>query len=160
MTRTNGKTNPRLITLISRLKETSRKNEAAVWRDIADRLEAPSRNYAEVNLSKLSRYARDGETYIVPGKVLGTEDGKAVVLPGHLEDCSLCRLCERACLSASIGAESSIRVSADPARFIFSVEGDGSLPVLEVLSTALAGIRRRATELEAVLAEVSGREAS
>jgi len=72
MTKNNGKTNPRLITLISRLKETSRKNEAAVWRDIADRLEAPSRNYAEVNISKISRYARTGETFIVPGKVLGT----------------------------------------------------------------------------------------
>jgi large subunit ribosomal protein L18e len=63
MTRTNGKTNPRLLALITRLKETSRKNEAAIWRDIADRLEAPS---------KISRYARSGETYIVPGKVLGT----------------------------------------------------------------------------------------
>jgi len=72
MTRTNGKTNPRLMTLITRLKETSRKNEAAVWRDIADRLEAPSRNYAEVNISKISRFARSGEIFIVPGKVLGT----------------------------------------------------------------------------------------
>ena len=72
MTRTIGKTNPRLVALITRLKETSRKNEAAIWRDIADKLEAPSRNYAEVNLSKISRYAGSGETYLVPGKVLGT----------------------------------------------------------------------------------------
>ena len=72
MTKQVGKTNPRLVALITRLKETSRKNEAAVWRDIADRLEAPSRNYAEVNISKISRYARAGETFIVPGKVLGT----------------------------------------------------------------------------------------
>ena len=93
-----------------------------------------------------------------PRGVLGTEEGKAVVLDGHLEDCSLCRLCERACLSASIGGESSIRVSADPTRFIFSVEGDGSLPVLEVLSTALWGIKKRAADLEAVLSDVSARE--
>ena len=72
MTRTDGKTNPRLTSLITRLKETSRKNDAGIWRDIADRLEAPSRNYAEVNISKISRYARAGETFIVPGKVLGT----------------------------------------------------------------------------------------
>jgi len=72
MTKQIGKTNPRLLTLITRLKETSRKNEATVWRDIADRLEAPSRNYAEVNISKISRFARSGETFIVPGKVLGT----------------------------------------------------------------------------------------
>ena len=72
MTRTNGKTNPRLLTLITRLKETSRKNEVGIWRDIADRLEAPSRNYAEVNISKINRYASGGETILVPGKVLGT----------------------------------------------------------------------------------------
>jgi large subunit ribosomal protein L18e len=72
MTKQIGKTNPRLLTLITRLKETSRKNEVGIWRDIADRLESPSRNYAEVNISKISRYASGGETFIVPGKVLGT----------------------------------------------------------------------------------------
>jgi len=66
------KTNPRLASLISLLKNTSRENEVNIWRDIADRLEAPSKNYAEVNLSKISRYAANGETIIVPGKVLGT----------------------------------------------------------------------------------------
>jgi len=69
---TNRKTNPRLTTLIALLKATSRENDVNIWRDIADRLEAPSRNYAEVNLSKINRYAADGETIIVPGKVLGT----------------------------------------------------------------------------------------
>jgi large subunit ribosomal protein L18e len=66
------KTNPRLTSLISLLKTTSRENEVNIWRDIADRLEAPSKNYAEVNLSKISRYAASGETIIVPGKVLGS----------------------------------------------------------------------------------------
>jgi large subunit ribosomal protein L18e len=66
------KTNPRLASLISLLKTTSRENEVNVWRDIADRLEAPSKNYAEVNLSKINRYAANGETIIVPGKVLGS----------------------------------------------------------------------------------------
>ena len=95
-----------------------------------------------------------------PRGVLGTEAGKAVVLPGRLEDCSLCRLCERACLSASIGGETSIRVSPDPTRFIFTVEGDGSLPVLSILSTAVGNLKKKATELETVLSDVSGREAA
>jgi len=69
---TYRKTNPRLASLISLLKNTSRENEVNLWRDIADRLEAPARNYAEVNLSKINRYATNGETIIVPGKVLGT----------------------------------------------------------------------------------------
>ncbi|NYT20421.1 MAG: 50S ribosomal protein L18e [Methanomicrobiales archaeon] len=66
------KSNPRLTSLISLLKNTSRENEVGIWRDIADRLEAPARNYAEVNLSKINRYASNGEIIIVPGKVLGS----------------------------------------------------------------------------------------
>jgi len=64
------KTNPQLIALISDLKAKTRENEAAIWRDIALRLEKPKRNWAEANLSKLERYAKEGETIIVPGKVL------------------------------------------------------------------------------------------
>ncbi len=66
------KTNPRLTNLIALLKEAARTNEASIWRDIAMRLEAPSRNYAEVNIGKINRYAAKGETILVPGKVLGT----------------------------------------------------------------------------------------
>lgn len=66
------KTNPRLNNLITLLKTTSRENEAKIWREIAARLESSSRNYAEVNLSKINRYAQNGETIIVPGKVLGS----------------------------------------------------------------------------------------
>ncbi len=66
------KTNPRLLNLISLLKDASRQNGTNIWRDIASRLEAPARNYAEVNLSKISRYAGNGETIVVPGKVLGS----------------------------------------------------------------------------------------
>ncbi|MCL2032444.1 MAG: 50S ribosomal protein L18e [Methanomassiliicoccaceae archaeon] len=64
------KTNPYLIALISDLKAKTRENGAAIWRDIALRLEKPKRNWAEANLSKLERYAKDGDTVIVPGKVL------------------------------------------------------------------------------------------
>lgn len=64
------KTNPSLIALIQDLKATSRDNDSALWRDIAVRLEKPNRNRAETNLSKIERYAADGETIVVPGKVL------------------------------------------------------------------------------------------
>ncbi|MDR3282673.1 MAG: 50S ribosomal protein L18e [Candidatus Methanoplasma sp.] len=64
------KTNPQLIALINDLKAKTRENEAAIWRDIALRLEKPKRNWAEANLSKLERYAKDGETVVIPGKVL------------------------------------------------------------------------------------------
>ena len=65
-----NKTDPALISLISDLKAKERENGAAVWRDIAKRLEKPKKNWAETNLSKLDRYANDGETIIIPGKVL------------------------------------------------------------------------------------------
>ena len=65
-----NKTDPALIALIGDLKAKERENGAAIWRDIAKRLEKPKSNWAETNLSKLDRYAKDGETIIVPGKVL------------------------------------------------------------------------------------------
>jgi len=94
-----------------------------------------------------------------PRGVLAIEKGKVSVVEGKLEECSLCKLCERACLSASIGAESSILVNPDPTRFIFTVEGDGSLPVVSVLSTAVENIKKKATDLETILSDVSGKEA-
>jgi len=66
------KTNPRLVKLIGDLRSAARNNEANVWREIAKRLDSPVKNYAEVNLSKINRYAQDGETILVPGKVLGS----------------------------------------------------------------------------------------
>jgi large subunit ribosomal protein L18e len=69
---TEKKSNPRLAALIVTLKDASRINEAKIWREIARRLDAPRKNYAEVNLSKIDRYAQEGETILVPGKVLGS----------------------------------------------------------------------------------------
>ena len=65
------KTDPNLVALIADLKRETREGNAAIWRDIALRLEKPSRNWAEVNLSKLERNVKDGDIVIVPGKVLG-----------------------------------------------------------------------------------------
>jgi len=65
------KTDPNLVALISELKRESREKDSAIWRDIALRLEKPSRNWAEVNLSKLERYANEGDVIVVAGKVLG-----------------------------------------------------------------------------------------
>ncbi|HOB38454.1 MAG TPA: 50S ribosomal protein L18e [Methanomassiliicoccaceae archaeon] len=69
--KTIRKTDPNLVALINDLKRETREREAAIWRDIAQRLEKPSRNWAEVNLSRLERLAQDGDVIVVPGKVLG-----------------------------------------------------------------------------------------
>lgn len=66
------KTNPLLLALIEDLKAASREQEAPLWRDLADRLARPRRNWAAVNLSRVERHAAEGETVVVPGKLLGT----------------------------------------------------------------------------------------
>ncbi|NPA75529.1 MAG: 50S ribosomal protein L18e [Euryarchaeota archaeon] len=66
------KENPELVELIKELKLNARTHNAKIWRDIAERLESPDRNHAEVNVSKIERYANENEMIIVPGKVLGT----------------------------------------------------------------------------------------
>ncbi|ESS10690.1 MAG: LSU ribosomal protein L18AE [uncultured archaeon A07HR60] len=68
----SSKTNPRLQSLIAELKSVSRESDAAVWQDIADRLEKPRRTHAEVNLGRIERYAQEDETVVIPGKVLGS----------------------------------------------------------------------------------------
>ena len=67
-----SKTNPRLNSLIADLKSAARNAGGDVWRDVAERLEKPRRTHAEVNLGRIERYAREDETVVVPGKVLGS----------------------------------------------------------------------------------------
>lgn len=67
-----NKTNPNLIRLVRELKDQAREESAPIWRDVAERLEKPSKNWAEVNLSTIQRHVKDGETILVPGKVLGS----------------------------------------------------------------------------------------
>lgn len=69
---THAKTDPNLLELISALKAESRSSGVGIWRDIALRLEKAKANWAEVNLSKLERYASEGDVIVVPGKVLGS----------------------------------------------------------------------------------------
>ena len=66
-----SKTDPNIVLLIDELKRESREGGTAIWRDIARRLEKPRKNWAEVNISRLEIYANDGDTIVVPGKVLG-----------------------------------------------------------------------------------------
>ena len=72
MSKTNyKKTNPRITSLVEDLKSGSRENDAPIWREIAKRMQSPKRNYATVNVSRINRHTADGETIVVPGKVLG-----------------------------------------------------------------------------------------
>mgnify|MGYP006267564291 CR=1 FL=1 len=72
MARQSEKTNPALLSLIEGLKKTSYENKAPIWKDIAERLEKPLRNWPEVNLNRISMYVHEKETALIPGKVLST----------------------------------------------------------------------------------------
>ncbi|MFO8109364.1 MAG: 50S ribosomal protein L18e [Thermoplasmata archaeon] len=67
----DNKTNQNIVRLVKYLKARSRNKSAPIWRDVAERLEKPSKNWAEVNLSTIQRFAKEGDTVLVPGKVLG-----------------------------------------------------------------------------------------
>ena len=64
------KTNPNLIELINKLNKQSKSEDAAIWKDVADRLSRSNRRTAEVNLSSINRYAVAEEAILVPGNVL------------------------------------------------------------------------------------------
>ena len=68
-------TNPELIALIRDLKKKSRENQTELWRYLAERLSGSKRSRIAVNVSRLNRYTKEGDTIAVPGKVLGA--GKA-----------------------------------------------------------------------------------
>ncbi|PKG32970.1 DNA-directed RNA polymerase subunit D [Methanoregula sp.] len=93
-----------------------------------------------------------------PRDILVAKGKKVQVAEGKLPECSMCRLCERACLASGIGDEPAIKISAEPDRFIFVVESDGSLPAKEIMNRALSFIREQADELEQQLGELSGDE--
>jgi len=65
-------TNPELLRLIRFLRKKSRENEAAIWRRIAEMLLKSKRRRIAVNISRISRYTKENDEVIVPGKVLGS----------------------------------------------------------------------------------------
>ncbi|VVB60287.1 50S ribosomal protein L18e [uncultured archaeon] len=65
-----GPTNPLTQKLIVALQKQSRKEKAAIWADVADRLAKSTRRIPAVNLSKLERFCEKGDTILIPGKLL------------------------------------------------------------------------------------------
>lgn len=93
---------------------------------------------------------------VCPKNILEVKDGKVTVKEGGDASCSLCRLCEQACLNSGIGEEPAIHVAMDDKRFIFSMEGDGSLPAIEVLNQGLLYLKNQSDGLLEALSEIRG----
>jgi len=73
--------------LIGDLKKT----KVAVWKRIASELEKSTKRMPSVNLYKISKYVREGETAVVPGKVLATGnlDKKITIAAFQFSDAAL-----------------------------------------------------------------------
>ena len=63
--------NETTATLIQELKRLAIEQDSKLWKRIATDLEKPSRQRRVVNIYKIEEGTKDGETVIVPGKVLG-----------------------------------------------------------------------------------------
>ncbi len=72
MSKKEGPDNPILRRLIRKLRDKGKELNAEVWSDLAERLNKSNRSRAEVNVSQLDRHTEEGETVVVPGKVLGS----------------------------------------------------------------------------------------
>jgi len=70
MVKRTGPTNPILKKLIADLKRISNEKNAAVWKRIAKDLSRPTRIRRAVNLHKVEKYLKGGETALIPGKLL------------------------------------------------------------------------------------------
>ena len=64
-------TNPELLATIRFLRKTSNTNQAAVWGELALDLKRSKQARPTVNISRIVRSIKEGETAVVPGKVLG-----------------------------------------------------------------------------------------
>lgn len=71
MSKRTGPINPILLRLIMELKKRSNEQSVNIWKRVANDLEKPTRQRRVVNLSRISRYAKENEIVVVPGKVLG-----------------------------------------------------------------------------------------
>ena len=67
--------------LIKMLRRLSVKEKVNIWKRVAQELEKPVRRSRKVNFYKINKYVREGETAIVPGKILseGEIEKKIVV---------------------------------------------------------------------------------
>ncbi|MFQ5761456.1 MAG: 50S ribosomal protein L18e [Candidatus Bathyarchaeia archaeon] len=63
-------TNKERVKLAKLLRKTAREHKCTLWRHVADRLEASTRQRLAVNLSRINRYTDGNDVAVVAGKAL------------------------------------------------------------------------------------------
>lgn len=66
-----GPTNTVLTELILTLERASNREDAPIWSSVAYELKKPTRKRVCVNVGKISKYVKDGDVVVVPGRVMG-----------------------------------------------------------------------------------------
>ena len=66
-----GPINPVTRKIVRELEKSSVKYKAKIWKRVADDIKRPRRIRRAVNIGRLERYCKEGETVVVPGKLLG-----------------------------------------------------------------------------------------
>jgi large subunit ribosomal protein L18e len=74
MAKRTGPTSERLKKLIIALRKASTKENAPIWKAAKKELERSTRSRREVNVDRIGRFVKDGETALVLGKVLSDGD--------------------------------------------------------------------------------------
>jgi large subunit ribosomal protein L18e len=74
-----GPTNPYLKQLVEDLEKKSKELGAPIWKAVAENLSKPRRKKVEVNVYEIERNAKENETVVVPGVVLGSGEIKKPV---------------------------------------------------------------------------------
>ena len=64
--------NTMLIKTLNFLRKSANKYDAPIWKRVRELLQNSKRRRVAVNISRINRYTVDGDTVIVPGKVLGS----------------------------------------------------------------------------------------
>ena len=70
MVRRTGPTNPQLKALLDEISEHYVKTKKPFWKRMYKELSRPTRQRRAVNLSRINRHTKSGDTVVLPGKVL------------------------------------------------------------------------------------------
>ena len=65
-------TNQVVLRMASDLKKASTKNDAPIWRKLAEYTLKPSIARRDINLNRIGQLTKENDTVVFPGKVLGT----------------------------------------------------------------------------------------
>jgi large subunit ribosomal protein L18e len=74
MTKRTGPTNPQLKALLDEIQQHYIETKKPFWKRMYKELNRPARQRRNVNISRINRYTKSGDTVVVPGKVLSSGD--------------------------------------------------------------------------------------